>query len=156
MNKIYYLFLLILISSCGNQTELKKQIEQLHAKNDSLAFELKQYENKFVYDIVRVKHYPIKGSQIKKGEKYYGEFVFTAVTEQDLQFGTEQNTAKGYQIENPSILSADNDGAYQFEVEIKNDTTNLYFIPINKDGLSLNSQNRGYHGSMFSDRLVVE
>ncbi len=156
MNKIYTLLILILISSCGNQTELQNRIDQLQAINDSLTFELKQYENKFVYDIVRVKHYPIKGSQIKKGEKYYGEFVFTAVAEKDLQFGTEQDIAKGYQIKNATILSADNDGAYQFEVEIKSDTTNLYFMPINKEELSVNHQKRGYHGIMISDRLVVE
>jgi|SRR5690554_396582 len=156
MNKIYNLLLLVLISSCGNQTELQNQIAHLQAKNDSLTFELKQYENKFVYDIVRVKHYPIKGSQIKRGEKYYGEFVFTAVAEKDLQFGTERDIAKGYQIKDPTILSADNDGAYQFEVEIKSDTTDLYFIPISKDGILLNHQNRGYEGAIFADRLVVE
>lgn len=36
--------MLFLITSCGNPTELKNQIEQLKTKNDSLESELKKYE----------------------------------------------------------------------------------------------------------------
>ena len=78
MNKILILPLLILITSCGNQTKLKNEIDQLQTQNDSLKSELKKYENKYVFDNVKFKHYPIKGSQVKKGTKYYGEFVFVA------------------------------------------------------------------------------
>jgi hypothetical protein len=50
MKKTFKLLLLILITSCGNQTELKKQIQQLKIQNDSLKSELKNYENKYVFD----------------------------------------------------------------------------------------------------------
>ena len=160
MNKIYYLLLLILISSCGNQTDLQNRIDKLEMQNDSLNSELKKFENKYVFEKVFVKHYPIKNSSVKKGEKYYGEFVYIPEVEKDLvQFGTERDTSKqGYQIKNPIILKVEKggSGAYQFEIEIENDTTDLYFKPIIKDELSLKYRNASYNGMMISDKLIVK
>ena len=160
MNKIYFLLILILISSCGNQTELQNRIDQLQVQNDSLNSELKKFENKYVFEKVFVKHYPIKNSRIIKGEKYYGEFVFVPDVPEDLvQFGTERDNSKqGYEIKNPIILTAENGGfgAYQFEIDIQSDTTDLYFKPIIKNELSLKHQNAGYNGMMISDKLIVK
>ncbi|HLW42444.1 MAG TPA: hypothetical protein VKY82_08770 [Flavobacterium sp.] len=160
MNKIYFLLMLILISSCGNQTEMQSRIDQLQLQNDSLNSELKKFENKFVFEKVFVKHYPIKNSRIKKGEKYYGEFVFVPDVPEDLvQFGTVRDTSKqGYEIKNPIILKAERGGfgAYQFEIDIENDTTDLYFKPIIKDELSLKHFNASYNGIMISDKLIVK
>jgi len=160
MNRIYSLLFLIFISSCANQTEFKNQIDQLQSQNDSLKLELKKYESKYVFDKVFVKQYPIKNSRVKKGEKYYGEFVFFANVDKDeIQFGTEKDNSKqGYEIKNPILLTSPKGGfdTYQFEVDITSDTTNLYFKPIIKDELSLKHQNAGYNGVMISDRLIAE
>jgi hypothetical protein len=160
MNKIYTLLLLILISSCGNETELQNKIDQLQVQNDSLTSELKKFDNKYVYEKVVIKHYPIKNSRIKKGEKYYGEFVFVPEVREDLvQFGTERDTSKqGYQIKNPIILTAKKGdfGAYQFEIDIDSDTTDIYFKPIIKNELSLKHQNQGYNGITITDQLIVK
>lgn len=157
MNRIYSLLFLISISSCRNQAELQNQIEQLQIQNDSLNLELKKYENKYVFEKVFVKHFPIKNSRIEKGEKYFGEFVFVPYTEKDLaQFGTEIDTTKqGYEIKNPVILK-DNFGGYQFEIDIKKDTTDLIFKPIIKNAFSLKHQNAGYNGATIVDKLIVE
>jgi len=160
MNKFYYLILLISISSCGNETELQNQIDRLQVQNDSLISELKKFDDKYVYEKVVIKHYPIKNSRIKKGEKYYGEFVFVPEVRKDLvQFGTERDTSKqGYEIKNPILLTAQKGdfGAYQFEIDIKSDTTDLYFKPIIKDELSLKHQNQGYNGITITDKLIAE
>ena len=159
MKNTYILGLLILITSCGNETELKNQIEQLQTQNDSLKSELKNYENKYVFDQVYVKHYPIKGSQIKKGTKYYGEFVFVPDVRDDyVIFGTERDESKqGYEIKNPITLKTEKGdfGAYKFEIDIVSDTTNLLFKPLIKNELSLKHQNAGYSGIMISDKLIV-
>ena len=160
MNKIYTLLLLFLITSCGNQTELENRIDQLQTQNDSLNLELKKYENKYVFDKVMVKHYPIKGSQVKKGTKYYGEFVFVPDVRDDfVMFGTERDESKqGYEIKNPITLRTKKGdfGAYQFEIDIESDTTNLMFKPLIKNELSLKHQNAGYSGFMISDKLIVK
>ncbi len=159
MNKIHILLLLTLITSCGNQTELKNRIDQLQTQNDSIKLELKKYENKYVFDKVKIKHYPIKGSQVKIGTKYYGEFVFVPVVRDDyVLFGTERDESKqGYEIKNPITLKTEKGdfGAYRFEVDIVNDTTDLLFKPLIKNELSLKHQNAGYSGMMFSDRLIT-
>lgn len=151
---------MILLSSCGNQAELQNQINQLQLQNDSLTSELKKYENKYVFDKVFVKHYPIKNSRIKKGEKYYGEFVFVPDVEKDLvQFGTERDNSKqGMNIKNPIILKAKTGGfgAYEFEIDIKNDTTKLIFKPMIKDEISLKHQNASYNGLTITDILIAE
>ncbi|WP_299890914.1 hypothetical protein [uncultured Lacinutrix sp.] len=160
MNKIYIILLLILITSCGNQTELKNQIDQIQTQNDSLKSELKKYENKYVFDQVKIKHYPIKGSQVKKGTKYYGEFIFVPVVREDIvMFGTERDESKqGYEINNPITLKTKKGdfGAYRFEIDIVNDTTDLLFKPIIKNKLSLQHLNAGFSGSMFIDKLIVD
>lgn len=160
MKKTFKLLLLILITSCGNQTELKKQILQLKTQNDSLKSELKNYENKYVFDQVKVKHYPVKGSQVKKGTKYYGEFVFVPDVRDDyVLFGTERDESKqGYEIKNPITLKTEKGdfGAYRFEINIVSDTTNLLFKPLIKNELSLKHQNVGYNGILISDKLIVE
>lgn len=147
MNKIYSLILLILISSCGNQAELQDQINQLQAQNDSLTLELKKYESKYVFDKVFVKHYPIKNSRVKKGEKYYGEFVFVPDVKKDLvQFRTEpDNSKRGYEIKNPIMLKTKTGGfgAYEFEIDIKNE-------------ISLKHQNASYNGMTITDILIAE
>ena len=158
MNKIYILLLLILITSCGNQTDLKNQIDQLQTQNDSLKSELRKYENKYVFDQVKVKYYPIKGSQVKKGTKYYGEFVFVPYVRDDFViFGTERDESKqGYEIKNPITLKTEKGdfGAYRFEIDIVNDTTDLLFKPLIRNELSLKHQNAGYNGMMISDKLI--
>ncbi len=159
MNKVYILILLFAISSCGNQTELQTQIDHLQTQNDSLKSELKKYENKYVFDNVKIKHYPIKGSQVKKGTKYYGEFVFVPDVRNDyVLFGTERDESKqGYEIKNPITLKTEKGdfGAYKFEIDIVSDTTNLLFKPLIKNELSLKHQNAGYSGIMISDKLIV-
>ena len=160
MNKIYILLFLFVITSCGNQTELTSRIDQLQIQNDSLKSELKKYENKYVFDQVKVKHYPIKGSQVKKGTKYYGEFVFVPVVRDDyVLFGTEKDDSKqGYEIKNPITLKTEKGdfGAYRFEIDIVSDTTNLLFKPLIKNELSLKHQNAGYSGIMISDKLIIK
>ena len=159
MNKIYILLLLFVITGCENQTELTKQINQLQTQNDSLNSELKKYENKYVFDRVMVKHYPINGSQVKKGAKYYGEFVFVPDVRDDLViFGTEKDESKqGYEIKNPITLKTEKGdfGAYRFEIDIVSDTTSLLFKPLIKNKLSLKHQNAGYSGMMISDKLIA-
>ena len=160
MNKIYILLFLFVITSCGNQTELTSRIDQLQIQNDSLKSELKKYENKYVFDQVKVKHYPIKGSQVKKGTKYYGKFVFVPVVRDDyVLFGTEKDDSKqGYEIKNPITLKTEKGdfGAYRFEIDIVSDTTNLLFKPLIKNELSLKHQNAGYSGIMISDKLIIK
>ena len=147
MNKIYILLLLILTTACGNKTELENRIDQLQTQNDSLNSELKKYEKKYVFDKVMIKHYPIKGSQVKKGTKYYGEFVFVPDVRDDfVMFGTERDESKqGYEIKNPIKLKTEKGdfGAYRFEIDIDSDTTNLMFKPLIKNDLSLKHQNAG-------------
>ncbi|WGD34649.1 hypothetical protein [Olleya sp. YS] len=159
MNKVYILLLLFAIMSCGNQTELQSEINQLQTQNDSLKSELKKYENKYVFDDVKIKHFPIKGSQVKKGTKYYGEFVFVPDVRDDfVLFGTERDESKqGYEIKNPITLKTEKGdfGAYRFEVDIVSDTTNLMFKPLIKNKLSLKHQNAGYSGIMISDKLIA-
>ena len=159
MKKVYILILLFAISSCGNQTELQTQIDHLQTQNDSLKSELKKYENKYVFDNVKIKHYPINGSQVKKGTKYYGEFVFVPDVRDDyVLFGTERDESKqGYEIKNPITLKTEKGdfGAYRFEIDIVSDTTNLLFKPLIKNELSLKHQNAGYSGIMISDKLIV-
>lgn len=159
MNKVYILILLFAITSCGNQTELQTKIDQLQTQNDSLKSELKKYENKYVFDDVKIKHYPIKGSQVKKGTKYYGEFVFVPVVKDDyVLFGTEKDeSTQGYEIKNPITLKTEKGdfGAYRFEIDIVRDTTNLLFKPLIKNELSLKHQNAGYSGIMISDKLIA-
>ena len=153
MNKIYIFLLLILITSCGNQSELKNQIIQLQIQNDSLKSELKEYENKYVFDQVMIKSYPIKDSKIKKGTKYYGELVFVANVKDDfIMFGTERDESKqGRPIKNPITLKPEKGdlGAYRFEVDIVNDTTDLLFKPLIKNKLSLKHLNSGFNGIMI-------
>ncbi|WP_299223534.1 hypothetical protein [uncultured Aquimarina sp.] len=160
MDKIYILLLLILITSCKNQTEFKNRINQLQTQNDSLKSELKKYENKYVFDRVMIKHYPIKGSQVKKGTKYYGEFVFVSDVRDDfVMFGTERDESKqGFEIKNPITLKTKkgDSGAYRFEIDIVNDTTNLIFKPLLNNKLSLKHQNAGYNGVIISDYLIVK
>ena len=148
------------MSSCGNQTELENRIEQLRNQNDSLTTELKKYEDKFVFEKVLVKHFPINNSRIKKGEKYYGEIVFVPYVEQDLiLFGTERDTINpGIGIKNPITLKPDkNDfGGYKFDLDIVNDTTTLYFQPIVKNELALKHKNDQYNGAMISDKIITK
>ncbi len=148
-----------MITSCGNQTVLQTQIDQLQTQNDSLKSELKKYENKYVFDNVMIKHYPVNGSQVKKGTKYYGEFVFVPNVRDDyVLFGTERDELKqGYEIKNPITLKTEKGdfGAYRFEIDIVSDTTNLLFKPLIKNELSLKHQNAGYSGIMISDKLIV-
>ncbi len=148
-----------MITSCGNQTELQTQIDQLQTQNDSLKSELKKYENKYVFDNVMIKHYPVNGNQVKKGTKYYGEFVFVPNVRDDyVLFGTERDELKqGYEIKNPITLKTEKGdfGAYRFEIDIVSDTTNLLFKPLIKNELSLKHQNAGYSGIMISDKLIV-
>ncbi|MDT0295938.1 hypothetical protein ACFQ3R_14740 [Mesonia ostreae] len=159
MNKLYILLILILITSCGNQTKFEKQIEKLQSKNDSLHSELKKYENKFVFDNVTIRQYPIKNSTVKKGTKYYGELVFVAVVKEDfLLFGTEKYKSKQeYNIKNPITLKTEKGdwGGYKFEVDIVNDTTKLLFKPLMKNKLSLKHKNALYNEILFSDELIA-
>lgn len=160
MNKIHILLLLILMTSCGNQTELKNQIYLLQTQNDSLILELKKYDNKYVFDQVYMKHYPVKDSKVKKGTKYYGELVFVPSVEDDfVLFGTERDNSKqGYEIKNPITLKTEKGdfGAYRFEIDIVSDTTNLLFKPLIKNKLSLRHNNAGYNGIMISDMIIAE
>ncbi|MEH1006508.1 hypothetical protein VDP25_02105 [Winogradskyella sp. ECml5-4] len=73
-----------------------------------------------MFDQVKIKHYPIKGSQVKKGTKYYKEFVFVPDVRDDfIRFGTERDESKqGYAIKNPITLKTEKGdyGAYLFEM----------------------------------------
>ncbi|GAB1858684.1 hypothetical protein MHTCC0001_35240 [Flavobacteriaceae bacterium MHTCC 0001] len=159
MRKIYILILLFVIVSCDNKTELQTQIDLLKIQNDSLRLELKKYESKYVFDDVKVKHYPINGSQIKKGTKYFGEFVFVPSVKEDIVlFGTKRDNSKqGYEIKNPITLKTEKGGfgAYRFEIDIVSDTTNLIFKPLIKNKLSLKHQNTGYNGIVITDKLIT-
>lgn len=159
MRKIYLIILLFVILSCDNKTELQTQINLLKTQNDSLKLELKKYEGKYVFDDVKVKHYPINGSHIKKGTKYCGEFVFVPnVKENIVLFGTKRDNSKqGYEIKNPITLKTENGdfGAYRFEIDIESDTTNLIFKPLIKNKLSLKHQNAGYNGIVITDKLIA-
>ncbi|MCF1423250.1 hypothetical protein [Mangrovimonas futianensis] len=155
MKKTYIFGLLILITSCGKETDLKNRIEQLQAQNDSLRSELKNYENKYVFENVFFKHYPVNGSEMKKGEKYFGEFVFLPYLENDIVlFGTEI-AESGRTIKNPDTLRSKRSkyGAFSFEVDIVNDTTELIFMPLMKDDISIKHQNLGYDGVLISDKI---
>ena len=85
-----------------------------------MAIGIKKYENKYVFDQVKIKHYPIKSSQVKKRTKYYKEFVFVPDVRDDfVRFGTERDESKqGYAIKNPITLKTEKGdyGAYRFEV----------------------------------------
>ena len=73
-------------------------------------------------------------------------------------FGTERDESKqGYEIKNPITLKTEKGdfGAYRFEIDIVNDTTDLLFKPLIRNELSLKHQNAGYNGMMISDKLIV-
>jgi hypothetical protein len=158
MKKMIFLLLVCSFFSCENHKELNAQIETLEKQKDSLLQIVQSYENKFVFDNVMVKHYPINNSTVKKGEKYYGEFVFTPYSKDDhILFGTEMQKTedKGFQIVNPVKLT-DISGVYRFEIDIVSDTTNIYFYPTIDNTFSLKHQNRRFDRVLISDKLIAE
>lgn len=146
------------LMSCENQKALNAQIKTLEKQKDSLLNIVQSYENKYVFDNVMLKHYPVKNSTVKKGEKYYGEFVFTPSSKDDyLLFGTkmQKSKKKGLQIVNPIKLT-DESGVYRFELDIVSDTTDIYFYPVLQNKLSLKQQNIKFHHTLIGDKLIAK
>lgn len=76
MKTNYILGLIILFISCENQIELKNQIEQLQNEKDSLSYIIYDYQSKYVYENVFVKHYKINSEPNQIVSIYKSEFVF--------------------------------------------------------------------------------
>ena len=159
MRIIYILALFVMISSCGNETELEEKIEQLQFKNDSLTSIVNDYQSKYVYERVFVKHYKTNSEPNRIGSLYKGEFVFVPDVRNDkIEFKTESHKNSIGNTESNSIIletKSGDFGAYPFEFKIMSDTTKLYFKPIIKDSLSMSNQNAGYDGTTISDIIIV-
>ena len=160
MNKIYNLLLVFVITSCGNQIELKNQIDQLQTQNDSLKSELKKYEDKYVFDKVYVKHFPQRNYIAKVGELFKGEFVFVPVMENtELKFNYQnKNEVYGDFPERETLIKPrkDNVVGFEFELMIETDTTFLYFEPQIKNKQSLKHKNAEYDKSGILDIIVAK
>lgn len=158
MRYLNFLFFFIFLTSCSDNS-LQKKIDELTIKNDSLNSELKKYENKYVFDRVIIKHYPINNSQVKKGTKYFGELVFVPSVEEDfVLFGADKFNKEGHNIKAYDTLRTGkgDSGAYKFEVDIVSDTTLISFNPLIRNKTSLKHLNAGYNGLQISDILIVK
>lgn len=148
-----------ILISCGNNSGLKKQISQLQIRNDSLNKVIENYQSKYVYERVFIKHFKTNSEPNKIGNIYKGEFVFVPEVRNDkVQFMAKSGETKmGYDENNPTILEASNGdyGAYPFEFKIMSDTTRIFFKPIIRDSLSLSNQNAGYNGITISDIIIA-
>ena len=159
MKTNYILGLIILFTSCGNQTELKNQIEQLQNQNDSLSNIIYDYQSKYVYENVFVKHYKTNSEPNRIGAVYKGEFVFVPDVRNDkIEFmakseSTDRNDSKSDIIELETATG--NFGAYPFEFKILSDTTRVYFKPIIRDSLSKSNQNVWFDGKTITDVIIT-
>ncbi len=148
-----------ILISCGNNNGLEKQISELQIQNDSLNKVLENYQSKYVYERVFIKHFKTNSEPNKIGSIYKGEFVFVPDVRSDkVQFMAKSGETKmGYDENNPIILEASNGdyGAYPFEFKIMSDTTRIFFKPIIRDSLSLSNQNAGYDGITISDIIIA-
>lgn len=157
MNKIYFLILFV-ITSCGNNIELENQIDELQRRNDSLTAILDDYQAKYVYEHVFVKHYKTNSEPNRIGNVYKGEFVFVPDVRNDkVEFKVESTNNSSNSENNTVVLEtkSGNFGAYPFEFKIKSDTTRIYFKPIIRDSLSFRNQNVGYDGTTITDIITA-
>ncbi|WP_417861385.1 hypothetical protein [Winogradskyella sediminis] len=158
MKKIYLLALLIAITSCGNNSELENQIGELQHRNDSLTKILDEYQAKYVYERVFIKHYKTNSEPKKIGNLYQGEFVFVPDVRNDKVEFVAESIRKNEKSELRSVVletKSGNYGAYPFEFTIESDTTRVYFKPIIRDSLSLRNQNVGYDGTTITDIIIA-
>ncbi len=157
MRKLFFLFFVLSIISCDQQTNSDTDLSQLQKENDSLRTALKEYEDRYVYDFVALRQVPAKGNSFKKGSNYKGEITFLPTNKDDyILFGTETkevNNAK--EIINPDTLKP-LQGIYTFETKLLTDTTRIYFKPLINNGLALDHANSVYNELSFVDEIVVE
>lgn len=148
-----------ILLSCGNDSGLEKQISELQIRNDSLNKVIENYQSKYVYERVFIKHFKTNAEPSKIGSIYKGEFVFVPDVRNDkVQFMAKSGVTKiGYDENNPIILETKRGdyGAYPFEFKIMSDTTRILFKPIIRDSLSLSNQNAGYDGTTISDIIIA-
>lgn len=157
------IFTLLLITSilvgCGKNSKLEKQISDLKVQNDSLSTIIENYESKYVYERVFIKHFKTNAEPNRIGSTYKGEFVFVPDVRKDkVQFMTKSGEFEtGYDEKSPIILETKRGdyGAYPFEFKILSDTTRVFFKPIIKDSLSLANQNIGYDGTTITDVIIA-
>src|SRR5690554_1966740 len=116
------IILLIIIASffvsCENSSGLEKQISELQIRNDSLNKIIENYQSKYVYERVFIKHYKTNTEPNKIGNIYKGEFVFVPDVRNDkVEFMTKSGDGINNDINNPIVLETkrDNYGAYPFE-----------------------------------------
>ena len=147
-----------ILISCGNNSGLEQQISELQIRNDSLNKIIENYQSKYVYERVFIKHFKTNAEPNKIGSTYKGEFVFVPdVRNHKVQFMAKSGVTKiGYDENNPIIIETNRGdyGTYPFEFKIMSDTTRIFFKPIIRDSLSLSNQNAGYDGTTISDIIV--
>jgi len=148
-----------ILLSCGNDSGLEKQISELQIRNDSLNKVIENYQSKYVYERVFIKHFKTNAEPNKIGSIYKGEFVFVPDVRNDkVQFMAKSGVTKiGYEENHPIILETKRGdyGAYPFEFKIMSDTTRIFFKPIIRDSLSLSNQNAGYDGTTITDIIIA-
>lgn len=149
-----------ILISCGNNSGLEKQISELQIRNDSLNKIIENYQSKYVYERVFIKHFKTNAEPNKIGSTYKGEFVFVPDVRNDKVKFMTKSGADGISADRnkPIILETKkgNYGAYPFEFKIISDTTKIYFTPIIRDSLSLSNQNAGYDSMTISDIIVAD
>ena len=128
-----------ILISCGNNSGLEKQISDLKNENDRLNKVIENYQSKFVYERVFIKHFKTNAEPNKIGSLYKGELVFVPDVRNDkVQLMVKSGTNEiGTDKDNPVVLEtkSGNYGAYPFEFKIMTDTTRIYFTPIIRDSL---------------------
>ncbi|WP_299685831.1 hypothetical protein [uncultured Dokdonia sp.] len=137
---------------------MENQIGELQRQNDSLTEILNEYQAKYVYERVFVKHYKTNSEPNKIGNLYQGEFVFVPDVRNDkVEFKAESiNDNTKHELKSVILKTeSGNYGAYPFEFTIKSDTSRVYFKPIIRDSLSSRNQNVGYDGTTITDIIIA-